>query len=158
MNMSLKDFPEDILVQISCAFNLFDTDKDGYLQSKDLLKGIEQEIGIELSEKDKKEIMNSFSTSENEAKISFKDFVHLVNSRMKSESDNFDSEEEISEMFKIFDKKGIGKISIGDIHSVLEDIEEPASQQELEELMMKYDKNKDGYLDYQEFKEMMESI
>ena len=35
MNL-LKDFPEDILVQISCAFNLFDSDKDGFLKQKDL--------------------------------------------------------------------------------------------------------------------------
>ena len=151
MNM-LKDFPEDILVQISCAFNLFDTDKDGYLKPKDFLKVFDQ-VGIKLSDINKKEMINSFKTNENETDISIKDFVSLVNSRMK----NVESEEEILEMFKIFDKKGIGKVSLGDIHSVLEDIEEPGSQQELEDLMFTWDKNKDGYLDFTEFKEMMES-
>ena len=34
----LSDLPEDILVQISCAFYLFDSDKDGMLKSKDFLK------------------------------------------------------------------------------------------------------------------------
>ena len=151
MNL-LKDFPEDILVQISCAFNLFDTDQDGYLKTKDFLKVFDQ-VGIKLSDINKKEMINSFKINENDTDISIKDFASLVSSRMK----NVESEEEILEMFKIFDKKGIGKVSLEDIHSVLEDIEEPASQQELEDLLVTYDKNKDGYLDYQEFKEMMES-
>ena len=34
----LCDLPEDLLVQISCAFYLFDTDKDGLLKPKDFLK------------------------------------------------------------------------------------------------------------------------
>ena len=149
----LKDFPEDILVQISCAFNLFDTDKDGYLKAKDFLRVFEQ-VGIKLSEANKKEMINSFSTNENETDISIKDFVALVNSRMK----NDESEEEILEMFKIFDKKGSGKVSINDIRCVLDDdIDEPVSQQELEDLMFMWDKNKDGYLDYLEFKDMMEN-
>ena len=100
-----------------------------------------------------KEMMNSLSSNENGNNISIKDFVAFVNSRMK----NVESEEEILEMFKIFDKKGSGKVSIGDIRSVLEDIDEPVSQQELEDLMITWDKNKDGYLDFAEFKEMMES-
>ena len=149
----LKDFPEDILVQISCAFNLFDSDKDGYLKTKDFLKVFEQ-VGIKLSEANKKEMISSFTSNENETDISIKDFVSLVNSRMKS----VESEEEILEMFKIFDKKGSGKVSINDIRSVLEDdIDESVSQQELEDLMFTWDKNKDGYLDFFEFKEMMES-
>ena len=99
-------------------------------------------------------MINSFSTNENETDISIKDFVTLVNSRMK----NDESEEEILEMFKIFDKKGSGKVSINDIRCILEDdIDEPVSQQELEDLMFMWDKNKDGYLDYLEFKDMMEN-
>ena len=148
----LKNFPEDILVQISCAFNLFDTDKDGFLKPKDFLKVLDQ-VGIKLNEASMKEMMNSLSSNENGNNISIKDFVAFVNSRMK----NVESEEEILEMFKIFDKKGSGKVSIGDIRSVLEDIDEPVSQQELEDLMITWDKNKDGYLDFAEFKEMMES-
>ena len=38
----LCDLPEDLLVQISCAFYLFDTDKDGLLKTKDFLKTLSQ--------------------------------------------------------------------------------------------------------------------
>ena len=69
-----------------------------------------------------------------------------------------ESEEELMEMFKIFDKKGTGKVSSGDIRAVLDDIDEPLSQQEIEELMLNWDKDKDGFLDFAEFKEMMTNV
>ena len=83
-----------------------------------------------------------------------KDFISLMNLRMKK----VESEEELMEMFKIFDRKGTGRISSGDIRIVLDEIDEPISQQELEDLMFNWDKNKDGFLDFSEFKEMMSNV
>ena len=151
----LDDLPEDLLVQISCAFCLFDSDKDGLLKYKDFLKVLSQNQ-INLPESSLKGLLGTNSNNNNEAKtdVSLKEFVHLINLRMK----NVESEEELMEMFKIFDRKGTGKVSSGDIRSVLDDIDEPISQQELEELMFNWDKNKDGFLDFAEFKEMMSNV
>ena len=150
----LSDLPEDILVQISCAFYLFDSDKDGFLKSKDFLKTLAKNQ-IRLPESSAKDILDSYNNNnENETDITIKDFISLINKRMK----NVESEEELMEMFKIFDKKGTGKVSSGDIRSVLDDIDEPISQQELEELMSNWDRDKDGFLDFSEFKEMMSNV
>ena len=150
----LSDLPEDLLVQISCAFYLFDADKDGMLKPKDFLKVLSKNQ-IRLPESSAKDILDSYNNNnENETDITMKDFISLINKRMK----NVESEEELMEMFKIFDKKGTGKVSSGDIRSVLDDIDEPISQQELEELMLNWDKNKDGFLDFFEFKEMMSNF
>ena len=149
----LSDLPEDLLVQISCAFYLFDTDKDGMLKPKDFLKVLSKNK-IRLPESSEKQILSINNDNENETDVSMKDFIALVNTRMK----NVESEEELVEMFKIFDKKGTGKISSGDIRSVLDDIDEPISQQELEELMLNWDKDKDGFLNFSEFKEMMSNV
>ena len=151
----LSDLPEDILVQISCAFYLFDSDKDGFLKSKDFLKTLAKNQ-IRLPESSAKDILDSYNNNnnENETDITMKDFISLINKRMK----NVESEEELMEMFKIFDKKGTGKVSSGDIRSVLDDIDEPISQQELEELMSNWDRDKDGFLDFSEFKEMMSNV
>ena len=146
----LSDLPEDLLVQISCAFYLFDNDKDGMLKSKDFLK-ILAKNQIRLPESSAKKLLGNYNNNENETDVSMKDFISLINTRMKK----VESEEELVEMFKIFDKKGTGKVSSGDIRAVLDDIDEPISQQELEELMLNWDKNKDGFLDFSEFKEMM---
>ena len=149
----LSDLPEDLLVQISCAFYLFDNDKDGMLKSKDFLK-ILAKNQIRLPESSAKKLLGNYNNNENETDVSMKDFISLINSRMKK----VESEEELVEMFKIFDKKGTGKVSSGDIRAVLDDIDEPISQQELEELMLNWDKNKDGFLDFSEFKEMMSNF
>ena len=149
----LSDLPEDLLVQISCAFYLFDNDKDGMLKSKDFLK-ILAKNQIRLPESSAKKLLGNYNNNENETDVSMKDFISLINTRMKK----VESEEEIVEMFKIFDKKGTGKVSSGDIRAVLDDIDEPISQQELEELMLNWDKNKDGFLDFSEFKEMMSNF
>ena len=150
----LSDLPEDILVQISCAFYLFDSDKDGFLKSKDFLKTLAKNQ-IRLPESSAKDILDSYNNNnEIETDITMKDFISLINKRMK----NVESEEELMEMFKIFDKKGTGKVSSGDIRSVLDDIDEPISQQELEELMSNWDRDKDGFLDFSEFKEMMSNV
>ena len=149
----LSDLPEDLLVQISCAFYLFDNDKDGMLKSKDFLK-ILAKNQIRLPESSAKKLLGNYNNNENETDVSMKDFISLINTRMKK----VESEEELVEMFKIFDKKGTGKVSSGDIRAVLADIDEPISQQELEELMLNWDKNKDGFLDFSEFKEMMSNF
>ena len=149
----LSDLPEDLLVQISCAFYLFDADKDGMLKPKDFLKVLSKNQ-ISLPESSEKKILSSNNDNDNPTDVSMKDFISLVNTRMK----NVESEEELVEMFKIFDKKGSGKVSSGDIRSVLDDIDEPISQQELEELMLNWDKDKDGFLDFSEFKEMMSNV
>ena len=149
----LSDLPEDLLVQISCAFYLFDTDKDGMLKPKDFLKVLSKNQ-IRLPESTEKKILSTNNDNDNPTDVSMKDFISLVNTRMK----NVESEEELVEMFKIFDKKGTGKVSSGDIRSVLDDIDEPISQQELEELMLNWDKDKDGFLDFSEFKEMMSNV
>ena len=149
----LSYLPEDLLVQISCAFYLFDNDKDGMLKSKDFLK-ILAKNQIRLPESSAKKLLGNYNNNENETDVSMKDFISLINTRMKK----VESEEELVEMFKIFDKKGTGKVSSGDIRAVLDDIDEPISQQELEELMLNWDKNKDGFLDFSEFKEMMSNF
>ena len=147
-----RNLPEEMLVQIRCAFDLFDSNGDGSLLPNDLGNVIEQ-VGQKLSDLDIKEMMSFLSSTENGDEISFKDFVSLIMLRMKK----VESEDEFLETFKIFDKKGTGKISPNDIKSVLNEIDEPISQQELEDLMKKWDKNEDGYLDLIEFKNMMES-
>ena len=152
----LADLPEDLLVQISCAFCLFDSDKDGYIKPKDFVKVLSQNQ-ITIPESSVRDILgpsNSNNNNETTTDVSLKDFVNIVNSRMKC----VESEEELMEMFKIFDKKGTGKVSSGDIRSVLDDIDEPISQQELEDLMLNWDKDKDGFLNYFEFKEMMSNV
>lgn len=144
-----KGLSEEKLVELRCAFDLFDNDNDGKIDPAELGKAIEK-MGQKLSEEDLKEMIKEVDSDYN-GTIEFNEFVTLMESKMR---DN-DSEEEIFEAFKIFDKKGNGHISKADIKNVMISLHESLTQQEIDDLMTKWDLDKDGYLNFEEFKNMM---
>ena len=144
-----KILSEEKLVELRCAFDLFDNDNDGKIDIAELGKAI-QKMGQKLTEDDLKEMIKEVDSDYN-GTIEFSEFVQLMESKMK---DN-DSEEEIFEAFKIFDNKGNGHITKNDIKNVMSSLHEPLAQEEVDELMKTWDLDKDGYLNFEEFKNMM---
>ena len=144
-----KILSEEKLVELRCAFDLFDNDNDGKIDIAELGKAI-QKMGQKLTEDDLKEMIKEVDSDYN-GTIEFSEFVQLMESKMK---DN-DSEEEIFEALKIFDKKGNGHITKNDIKNVMSSLHEPLAQEEVDELMKTWDLDKDGYLNFEEFKNMM---
>ena len=140
---------EEKLVELRCAFDLFDNDNDGKINPSELGRAIEK-MGQKLTEEDLKEMIKEVDSDYN-GSIEFSEFVQLMESKMK---DN-DSEEEIFEAFKIFDKKGNGHVSKNDIKNVMNSLHEPLAQEEIDEIMKTWDLDKDGYLNFEEFKNMM---
>lgn len=147
-----KTVDEELLVELRCAFDLFDTDKGGTIQPEELCSAIST-VDVKISIEDIKEMINYIGLANNVEEMTFPEFASLIISKMRKQ----ESEEEITEVFKIFDKKGVGKIAAGDVKTVLGEIEEPISQEELDFIMEKFDKDKDGFLNFEEFKAMMES-
>lgn len=66
-------------------------------------------------------------------------------------------EERLAEAFKAFDKDGSGKISVSEIHAIL-GITDPAERKKIEEIVGKFDVNKDEELDMEEFISMMVKV
>ena len=134
-----KILSEEKLVELRCAFDLFDNDNDGKIDIAELGKAI-QKMGQKLTEDDLKEMIKEVDSDYN-GTIEFSEFVQLMESKMK---DN-DS----------FDKKGNGHITKNDIKNVMSSLHEPLAQEEVDELMKTWDLDKDGYLNFEEFKNMM---
>lgn len=59
-----------------------------------------------------------------------------------------DSEEEIKEAFKVFDKDGNGMISLHELAQVMANLGEKLTDDELDEMMREADINGDGQIDY----------
>ena len=144
-----KILSEEKLVELRCAFDLFDNDNDGKIDIAELGKAI-QKMGQKLTEDDLKEMIKEVDSDYN-GTIEFSEFVQLMESKMK---DN-DSEEEIFEAFKIFDKKGTGLISKKELKHILSSLHEPLGNDEIEDIMKQWDLDHDGFLNYEEFKNMM---
>lgn len=66
-----------------------------------------------------------------------------------------DSQEEIEEAFKVFDKDGNGYISAAELRHVMTSLGEKMSEEEVDEMIREADVDGDGQINYQEFVKMM---
>ena len=62
-----------------------------------------------------------------------------------------DSEEEIREAFKVFDKNGNGYISAAEIRHVMTNLGENLTDYEVDEIIREADVDGDGWINYEEF-------
>lgn len=69
-----------------------------------------------------------------------------------------DSQEEIQEAFKVFDKDGNGYISAAELRHVMTSLGEKLSEEEVDEMIREADVDGDGQINYQEFVKMMVSF
>ena len=86
-------------------------------------------------------------------KIEFKEFLDLFTQKMKDP----DSEEDLIEAFKIFDKDGNGVISANELRHVMTTLGEKLSQEEADEMIKEADIDGDGHINYQEFVKILMS-
>merc|ERR1719210_3027321 len=68
-----------------------------------------------------------------------------------------DSEEEIREAFRVFDKDGNGYISAAELRHVMTNLGEKLTDEEVDEMIREVDIDGDGQVNYEEFVTMMMS-
>merc|ERR1712070_1189279 len=83
--------------------------------------------------------------------IDFPEFLNLMAKKMK----DTDSEEEIKEAFKVFDKDGNGFISAAELRHVMTNLGEKLTDEEVDEMIREADVDGDGQINYEEIVKMM---
>lgn len=79
--------------------------------------------------------------------LDFPEFLAMMARKMK----DTDSEEEIREAFKVFDKDGNGIISAAELRHVMTNLGEKLTDEEVDEMIREADVDGDGVIDYGEF-------
>ena len=123
---------EEKITEFKEAFNIFDKDKDGYITTKEL-GDIMKNLGQSPSEAELQDMIN--------------EFIGIMARKMRDS----DSEEELIEAFKIFDRDGNGLISSDELLHVMVSLGENTNLEEIEELIKEADLDGDGFINYEEF-------
>ena len=134
------------------AFSLFDKDNEGEITPAKLgavMRSLAPDLNPTQSELE--ELIAEVDRQNGGEKLGFKDFLAFMTERIA----NSDPAEEIAEAFKVFDTTNAGKISGDDLGTVMENLGESLTQQEVEAMIRQNDTTGDGCINFQEFEKLM---
>eukprot|EP00931_Biecheleriopsis_adriatica_P074658 TRINITY_DN4866_c0_g1_i4.p1 TRINITY_DN4866_c0_g1~~TRINITY_DN4866_c0_g1_i4.p1 ORF type:complete len:218 (+),score=38.50 TRINITY_DN4866_c0_g1_i4:49-702(+) len=134
--------------EIKSIFNLFDKDGNGTISPDELSTVMCQCIGTAPSQKVLNELMQECDADGN-GEIDLEEFTALLAKNM-SKNDDY-----LLEAFKIFDRDDNGIISVAELKYVVQNLEFPPPDDQLERMIHQVDAKHDGNLCYVEFIALM---
>ena len=146
-----EEFTEDQIAEFKEAFSLFDKDGDGMITTKEL-GTVMRSLGQNPTEAELADMINEVDANQN-GTIDFYEFLTLMAKKMKET----DTEEELKEAFKVFDRDGNGFISASELRHVMTNLGEKLTDEEVDEMIREADVDGDGQINYEEFVRMMMS-
>ena len=148
MNLNLSIETQN---KLHSNFDQFDKDKDGFIYYQEL-KELMKETTSNLTEADLQDLLNDTDMNE-KGQIKFQTYVEIVNKINKKN----DSEDELIQAFKIFDKDDSGLIIAKKIMDVFIKIDDKLKEEEVLQMIKEFDMDQDGYLNYEEFCAMVKN-
>lgn len=136
------------LTELKEAFSLFDKLGNETISTK-LLGELMRKCGQNPTESELQDTINE--VDDGTGTISFPIFLYIISKGMKSE----DTEDEIREAFRAFDRDGYGFILPAELKQVLRMLDEDMPDKELDQMMKIADRDGDGVIDYEEFTKMI---
>ena len=136
--------------QIKEAFNLFDADGSGAIDAEEMslaMKG----LGFGDVPKDEVEKMIKSIDTDDNGLIEYKEFEKMMKAKMAQK----DSPEEILKAFHLFDLDKQGKISFANLKEVARMLGENPGDDVICEMIAEADEDRDGFVSFEEFKNVM---
>ncbi|KAF3591287.1 hypothetical protein DY000_02026977 [Brassica cretica] len=159
-------------LRLQRIFDLFDKNGDGFITVDELSQALSR-LGLNADLSDLLSTVESYIQPGNTG-LNFDDFSSLHKSLDDSffggagddEEDDDDpssaaaDELDLAEAFKVFDENGDGFISARELQAVLKKLGLPegGEMERVEKMIVSVDRNKDGRVDFFEFKNMMRTV
>ena len=140
---------DEHLEELREAFNLFDTDRRGAIDAREL-KAAMRALGFDIKKEQVRKMMADIGKDPNST-IAFEDFCELLASRMSEKG----TREEVMKVFKLFDDDGSGKVTFRDLKRVSQELGETLTDEDLQEMIDEADRDGDGMLCFDEFYRVM---
>jgi centrin-3 len=144
-----RELTDEQKQQVTEAFDLFDTDKDGAIDYHEL-KVAMRALGFDVKKTDVLKILKDYDR-QSTGKILFNDFREVMTGMMLDR----DPKEEILKAFKLFDDDESGKISLRNLKRVARELGENMSDDELRAMIEEFDRDGDGEISVEEFLAIM---
>merc|ERR1712054_417574 len=144
-----KELTEEQKQEIKEAFDLFDTDGSGSIDSKEL-KVAMRALGFEPK---KEEIQKMISDVDDDGSgtIEYEEFLKMMTHKIL----NRDPKDEILKAFRLFDDDETGKIPFKNLKRVAKELGERMTDEELQEMIDEADRDGDGEVNEEEFLRIM---
>eukprot|EP01135_Chromosphaera_perkinsii_P010044 Nk52_evm79s1992 gene=Nk52_evmTU79s1992 len=137
--------------EIKEAFELFDTDKDGFIDYHEL-KVAMRALGFDVKKADVLKVMREHDR-EDTGRIGFQEFFDAMVERILQRNPM----DEIIKAFKLFDDDDSGKINLRNMRRVARELGENMTDEELQAMIDEFDKDGDGEINEEEFVAIMTS-
>eukprot|EP01083_Nonionella_stella_P227837 807999_1 len=131
------------------AFELFDLNKNGKITHKELKK-IMQGLGQNPTEVEIDELVKEID-ADGDGTIDFNEFLAMLTRKANTNQ----MEDDIQKAFKVFDKGNRGKIGINELREIMLGLGEDLSDEQLNIMIKEIDSDGDGYVTYEDFKNVM---
>jgi centrin-3 len=132
------ELTEDQKAEIREAFELFDSNKTGCVDYRELKVSM-RALGFDVKKAEVMDLMKKYDRNDT-GTIQWEDYFEILSEKYL----NRDPIEEIIKAFKLFDDEGTGKITLKNLRRVARELGENLSDEELQAMIDEFDKDQDG--------------
>jgi centrin-1 len=142
---------EEEVLEIKEAFDLFDNDKSGEIDTDELKQALKN-LGIDAKNQTLQNMMTDLD-KDNSGKIDFNEFIDMMTAKMSDR----DTEEDLKKVFRLFlgDDESSEAIQFKHLKKIAKELNEQMTDEELNEMISRADLDRDGGVDFKEFYSIM---
>ncbi|KAK2709415.1 troponin C, isoallergen Bla g 6.0101-like isoform X1 [Artemia franciscana] len=134
------------------AFDAFDREKKGSINTG-MVGTILQLLGVHVTDNMLRDIIQEVD-EDGSGELEFDEFVQL-SAKFLIEEDEVETQKELKEAFRLYDKEGNGYITTQTLRDILRELDDKLTEDELDEIIEEIDEDGSGTIDFDEFMEMM---
>ena len=141
---------EDEVLEIKEAFDLFDSDKSGEIDTSELKEALKG-LGIDAKNQTLQNMINDIDRNSS-GTIDFNEFIEMMTAKISDK----DTPEDLKKVFDLFiGDDNADKIEFKHLKRVAKEINENMTDDELNEMIVRADTDKDGKVSFEEFYAIM---